>query len=90
MSEEELLHGSKLTPEGRGPRTASPGRICNDPSCDTVLSRYNTRMTCHLHQPVRYPRIRGVTAGRDVAMANRHPGLAPAEGNRRLVIADAR
>lgn len=27
--------------------------------CDTRLSRYNRKRTCHVHTPVRYPRIRG-------------------------------
>lgn len=28
-------------------------------SCETVLSRYNKREACHVHAPVKFPRIRG-------------------------------
>ena len=38
----------------RGPR-----RVCEEPGCATVLSRYNEFDFCALHQPMVVPRMRG-------------------------------
>lgn len=43
----------------RRPKTYRLDRVCTDFSCDTVLSRYNQREACHVHAPVKFPRIRG-------------------------------
>lgn len=39
---------------------APVGRVCADPSCDTVLSRYNDSPVCSVHsvRPVRGPQKR--------------------------------
>jgi hypothetical protein len=72
MFEEVLYHGHKVSPAGRRLQIADPGRVCSEPSCATVLSRYNTAQTCHIHRPVRFPRIRGVNeAGRSLVEAPR-------------------
>ena len=34
-------------------------RICEEPGCTTVLSRYNDLDHCALHQPMVVPRMRG-------------------------------
>jgi len=34
-------------------------RICEEPECETVLSIYNKREFCALHQPMIIPRMRG-------------------------------
>ncbi len=34
-------------------------RICDDPDCSTVLSRYNDQAGCSLHAPMVVPRMRG-------------------------------
>ncbi len=34
-------------------------RVCDEPGCDTVLSRYNELDFCALHQPMITPRMRG-------------------------------
>ncbi|MDH3193241.1 MAG: hypothetical protein OEY55_01140 [Acidimicrobiia bacterium] len=43
----------------RRPKTYTADRVCADVSCETVLSRYNKREACHVHAPVKFPRIRG-------------------------------
>ncbi len=57
--EVSILRGSALPRGTRRPRTVEDRRICAARGCRTVLSRYNPRSTCHVHAPVRYPRIRG-------------------------------
>lgn len=54
-----IMRGSTLPRGSRRPRTIDNKRVCIAQGCETVLSRYNPRSTCHLHAPVRYPRIRG-------------------------------
>lgn len=49
----------KIRPTGRRPKTVDGVRVCAMEQCDTRLSRYNRKRTCHVHTPVRYPRIRG-------------------------------
>lgn len=34
-------------------------RTCEEPGCETVLSRYNEFEFCSLHQPMVVPRMRG-------------------------------
>lgn len=36
-----------------------PGRICDEPGCETRLSIYNDGHFCALHQPMSVPRTRG-------------------------------
>jgi hypothetical protein len=54
-----LLRGTSLPKGARRPRLAEGRRTCSVRGCDTVLSRYNLRATCHAHAPVRFPRNRG-------------------------------
>lgn len=56
---EALAGAQKIRPTGRRPKTVDGFRVCAMDECDTRLSRYNRRQTCHAHTPVRYPRIRG-------------------------------
>ena len=58
----EQLTGSRPTQSGRRPKTKPSGRVCREPECATVLSKYNLRDTCHTHTPVRFPRVRGQIA----------------------------
>lgn len=34
-------------------------RTCEEPGCETLLSRYNDREFCSLHAPMFVPRMRG-------------------------------
>lgn len=54
------ISSSRVATSGKRPRAVDTRRVCTDRSCDTVLSRYNTHDYCHLHRPVRFPRVRGV------------------------------
>jgi hypothetical protein len=53
------LRATRLGTNRRRPRTIEEHRVCTNPECDTVLSRYNSSDTCHSHRPVRFPRVRG-------------------------------
>lgn len=44
---------------GRRPAAREEERVCRADGCGTRLSRYNPRELCHLHAPIRFPRIRG-------------------------------
>ncbi|MGD2043846.1 MAG: hypothetical protein PVJ28_09380 [Acidimicrobiia bacterium] len=44
---------------GKKPKTEDESRVCADESCDTRLSRYNTKEACFRHRPPRFPRVRG-------------------------------
>ncbi len=43
--------GSPMRSGGHAPRTYAAGRTCNEPTCDTKLSRYNDTDHCALHRP---------------------------------------
>lgn len=60
------LSARKLTGRSRRPKTVEGLRICAAQECTTRLSRYNRKGTCHLHSPVKFPRVRG----RDVKPAD--------------------
>lgn len=45
---------------GKRPPTYGVGRVCAEADCITRLSRYNREDVCYRHQPLRYPRVRGV------------------------------
>lgn len=34
-------------------------RVCDEPGCETHLSRYNEHDSCSLHQPMTFTRMRG-------------------------------
>lgn len=54
------ISSSRVATSGKKPRVDDTRRVCSEASCATVLSRYNTNKFCHLHRPVRFPRVRGV------------------------------
>jgi hypothetical protein len=58
----ERIVGRRFTGKRRAPKAIEEQRICSDPECDTVLSRYNRKTTCHVHAPVKFPRVRGKEA----------------------------
>jgi hypothetical protein len=49
----------------RRPRTFTTGRVCAEPSCRTVISRYNRADYCFSHSPTTYRRLRGVVSDDD-------------------------
>ena len=40
-------------------RTFGKGRVCGQPGCTTVISRYNRRDKCWAHAEMKVPRLRG-------------------------------
>ena len=55
----ETILGRRFTGRRRAPKTIEGRRICATTACETVLSRYNRKATCHVHSPVKFPRVRG-------------------------------
>ena len=55
----ETIIGHRFTGKRRAPKTIDERRVCAATTCDTVLSRYNRKATCHVHAPVKFPRVRG-------------------------------
>ena len=53
------LVGRKLTGKRRRPKAIEGVRTCADSDCTTRLSRYNRKGTCHMHTPIKFPRVRG-------------------------------
>lgn len=49
----------ELSQDRAAPLVVTESRICAEPECDTVLSRYNEFDFCALHQPMVVPRMRG-------------------------------
>jgi hypothetical protein len=41
------------------PKVMEEGRVCSEPKCTTILSKYNTDPLCFLHAPPKQRRIRG-------------------------------
>jgi hypothetical protein len=58
----DIMKASRPQGRSRRPKTYDEGRVCGSKKCETVLSRYNRAEHCHMHKPVKYPRLRGVLA----------------------------
>ena len=59
---EETIFGLRaqwIPPLGRPNRTYRFGRVCAVGGCRTRLSIYNGSEYCWVHEPLRYPRVRG-------------------------------
>ncbi len=48
-----------MSEEQAAPKLQPGTRVCEEPDCNTVLSRYNEFDFCALHQPMVVPRMRG-------------------------------
>lgn len=55
----ETILGRKFTGKRRRPKAVDERRVCAAPDCETILSRYNRKTHCHVHAPIKYPRVRG-------------------------------
>jgi hypothetical protein len=55
----DTFKGEKIQSGRRPSRTYAKGRVCAVGGCETKLSMYNRREFCHVHAPVRFPRVRG-------------------------------
>ena len=58
----DILKAKKTGGYVRKPGTYEAGRVCAQKDCDTRISTYNSRPTCRLHTPVRFPRVRSQVA----------------------------
>lgn len=56
---ETSIVASRPSGRSRRPKTYNANRVCTSSECETVLSKYNQREFCHVHAPVKFPRIRG-------------------------------
>ena len=55
----ETISGRRFNGKRRAPKAIDGRRVCAASNCDTVLSRYNRKPTCHVHAPTKFPRVRG-------------------------------
>lgn len=53
------ITGRRPAGNRRAPKAIDERRTCTHRDCETVLSRYNRKVTCHVHSPVKFPRVRG-------------------------------
>lgn len=56
---DDTLRGKAIKGISRASHRYSEGRVCKDDECDTKLSIYNKRDYCHVHAPIKFPRVRG-------------------------------
>ena len=59
MAEIIIQRGRSVISRPRAPKAIEGKRLCAEPDCETVLSRYNKRTTCSIHTPTHFPRNRG-------------------------------
>ena len=55
----DTLKGQRLAGGIRPSRSYGTGRTCKHKGCQTKISMYNRREFCHVHAPVKFPRVRG-------------------------------
>jgi hypothetical protein len=55
---------TRIGESARRSRTFGEGRVCREPTCDTVLSRYNSGAFCSAHEHGHHIRTRGVARPR--------------------------
>jgi hypothetical protein len=55
----DTLKGQRLQGGVRPSRSYGEGRKCKEKGCETKISMYNRREFCHVHAPVKFPRVRG-------------------------------
>lgn len=46
---EGIIHAERAEVHSKQPRVYEAGRICDEPSCRTLLSIYNNSTTCAVH-----------------------------------------
>ena len=59
MAEIIFQRGRSVLARSRPPKAVDGRRLCTEEECETVLSRYNKRLTCSIHTPTHFPRNRG-------------------------------
>jgi hypothetical protein len=56
---ERSLGGHTLSGSERPSKSFGSDRCCQEPGCETKLSRYNNGKYCYQHEPMAVPRTRG-------------------------------
>lgn len=56
---DDTLRGKAIKGIARASHRYSEGRVCKTEECETKLSMYNNRDYCHVHAPIKFPRVRG-------------------------------
>ena len=56
---ERSLGGHTLSGSERPSKSFGADRACQEPGCETKLSRYNNGKYCYQHEPMAVPRTRG-------------------------------
>ena len=56
---ERSVQGTPFGGSDRPSKAFDAGRVCKEPGCGTVLSRYNQGKFCYTHEPMAVPRTRG-------------------------------
>lgn len=55
----ETVRGAAIKGVTRPSKRFESGRVCAKKGCGTKLSQYNKAEFCHVHAPIRFPRVRG-------------------------------
>lgn len=55
----DTVRGAAIKGVTRPSKRFETGRVCAKKGCPTKLSQYNKAEFCHVHAPVRFPRVRG-------------------------------
>jgi hypothetical protein len=56
---ERSVQGTPFGGSDRPSRAFGSDRVCLEPDCGTMLSRYNQGKYCYTHEPMAVPRTRG-------------------------------
>jgi hypothetical protein len=56
---ERSVQGTPFGGGDRPSRSFGSDRVCKEPGCGTVLSKYNNGKFCYTHEPMAVPRTRG-------------------------------
>ena len=59
MGRESAIRGAQAKGLPRASQRYPEGRVCEQPGCETRLSRYNRRTKCWAHAEMKAPRLRG-------------------------------
>jgi len=59
MARNDSIRGSRVQTLPKANKVSPEGRKCLEPSCKTVLSKYNKRDRCWAHAEMKVPRLRG-------------------------------
>ena len=59
MGDKFAIRGERPVGLPRASQQYAEGRVCAQPGCTTLLSKYNRREKCWAHAEMKVPRLRG-------------------------------